>query len=96
MRFTIAERSAFAQQHIAEEAFQIYGCFVYTILQVTVVGSDQCVAEVPRVGGKEVVGDLETERLEIFDHKDCRSAGVALTKGVYLPQVSAEAGEMPD
>ena len=96
MQFTIAEWRSFAQQHIAEEAFKINGRFGDTFLQVAVIGANQCVAEVPRVSGKLVVGDLETERLEIFDHKDCRSAGVALTKGVYLPQVSAEAGEMPD
>lgn len=89
-----AERCVFAQQHIAEEAFQIDGSLCHTFLQVAIVGADQSVAEVPRVGGKEVVSDLETERLKIFNHKDCRSAGIALAKGVYLPQVSAEAGEM--
>ena len=94
MQFTIAELCGFAKQHIAEEVLQIYGRFGDTFLQVAVVGTNQCVTEVPRVRCKKFVGDLESKRLKIFDHKDCCSTSVAFAKNVYLPKVGTEADEM--
>ena len=65
-------------------------------MQIAVVGTNQCIAEIPGIGGKEVVGYFESQRFQILYHKDSRTTGIALTKSMNLPEVSTETGQMTD
>ena len=63
---------------------------------VAIVGTDKGIAEVPGVFGKEVVAYSKAHRTQIFDCKDCRGSGVALSEGVNLPDTGNKLGKVPD
>ena len=63
---------------------------------VAIVGTDESIAEVPGMFGKEVVADGESHCPEIFDRKDSGGAGVALPEGVDLPDAGNEPAKVPD
>lgn len=96
MHLAVAEWRGFAKQHIAEETLQEDSRFRYSFLQIAVVGTNQRIAEIPGVSGKEVIGYFEAQRLQVFNHKDSRTTGVALAKSMYLPEVGTETCQVPD
>ena len=46
------------------------------------------------MGSKEVVGHFEAQCFQIFYHENRCATGVALAKGVYLPKVGTETGQV--
>ena len=56
-------------------------------LQVVVVGTNQCVTEIPGVLFKGIVIHTETEGLHILDHKHGGGSGITLAEGVNLTDI---------
>lgn len=75
------------KQQIADEHFQKIRCGMNALLQVVIVGTNQCVLEIPGVLLKSVVVHLESEGLHILDQKHRDRPGVTLAEGVDLPDI---------
>ena len=58
-----------------------------TFLQIVIVCSNQCVAEIPRVFTERIVIDTEPKGFHILNHKHGGCSCVALTEGMNLPNV---------
>ena len=61
MQVAVAQVPLHAQQQVAEETLQIDGGVLYPFRNVAVVGADESIAKIPRVPGKLVVVDLESQ-----------------------------------
>lgn len=85
MQFSVPERISLTQQHTAEESFQINGRFGYAFLKIVVIGTDQCIPEVPRVLGKHIINHVESHRFQVLYHKYRCGPGVPFAESVYLP-----------
>ena len=58
-----------------------------TFLQIVIVCSNQCVAEVPRVFTERIVIDTEPKGFHILNHKHGGGSCVALAERVNLPNI---------
>ena len=85
-KVTAFENPLLAEQQVTEETFKVSEGIVDALRGVLVVGANQCIAEVPRMFGKEVVINHEPQRAQVLDGEDRRGARVALAEGMYLPQ----------
>ena len=83
-----------AQQQVTEKSFQINWRIVYSQTCILVVGPHQCITEIPRMLGKEVVADVESYRTKILYRKDSCCASITLAKSMYLPKPRDEASDM--
>ena len=81
----------FAEEQVAEEAFQIDRGVVDAFHGTLVVGADQGITEIPGVFGKQVVLHVKAYRTQILNGEYRRGAGVAFAKSVNLPKSGDEA-----
>ena len=95
-QITVLQLVGFAQQEVTEELLQVFKFRLNAAGVVAIVGTDESIAEVPGMFGKEVVADGESHCPEIFDRKDSGGAGVALPEGVDLPDAGNELAKVPD
>ena len=61
-----------------------------TFLQIVIVCSNQCVAEIPRVFTERIVIDTEPKGFHILNHKHGGGTGVSFTEGMDLPNIRGE------
>jgi hypothetical protein len=86
----------FAKQQVAEEDYQVADVGVNAFGHIAIIGTDQSVAEVPRVLFKHIVLHLHSDCAQILYGKDCGGASIAFGKWMYLPQPDYECGKMLD
>lgn len=56
-------------------------------LNIVIVSSHQCIAEIPRVLAKHIVIDAEPKGFHIFNHKNGGGSRITLAEGMNLPNV---------
>ena len=58
-----------------------------TFLQIVIVCSDQCIAEIPRVFTERIVVDTEPKGFHVLNHKHGGGSCVTLSERVNLPNI---------
>ena len=86
MQVTVMKLVFLIQKQISKKDFQIFCCFMNTFLQVGIIGTNECVSEVPSVYCKDIIGCGKAKRSEVLDKEDRRCSCVAFAKNMNLPQ----------
>ena len=84
------------EQQILEKVLQKERRFPNSFFEIAVIGSDQRIAEIAAVVLEQLIGNLKTERPQIFDGKDRRGARIAFGKRMNLPQPGDKKGDVGD
>ena len=82
---TILQFVILTEQQIAEELHEERPVWLYSFLRITVIGTYQCVAEVPRVISKQLIIHFEATRTQIFDDKYGSCSSITFTERMVLP-----------
>ena len=83
-----------AKQQIPEKPVEVFRRGVNAELVVVVICPYQCVSEIPRIFGKQIIVDRKTEHAQILDRKNGGRACVALAKRMDLPNARNEFRDM--
>lgn len=83
-----------AQQEIGKEQLQKLCGGMNAFLQIVIIRSNKCVAEIPGVFTEGIVIHTETEGFHILNHKHGGGSRIALPKGMNLPNIRGKFGKM--
>ena len=81
MQISVFQFVSASQNDVAEELLEKLSGFVYVFLKIAVIGTYQCISEIPGIVFKRLVVDIYTKRLQIFDNeyslmKSCLSSSL--------------------
>ena len=89
VQITVFQFVTGTEQQILEKVLQKERRFPNSFFEIAVIGSDQRIAEIAAVVLEQLIGNLKTERPQIFDGKDRRGARIALDPVYPKPRFSA-------
>ena len=82
---TVAQLVLFAHQQVSEELFQESGVTLNPLGYILVIGPYKRIPEIPRMHGKQVIGNVEPDGRQILNgENNCRSR-VPFSERMYLP-----------
>ena len=73
------------KQHTAEESLQILCRFCDAICQITIVGTNERISEIPRVFSKDIIDHIEALCTQVLYHKYGSRSCVDFAKRMNLP-----------